>query len=280
MKISIILISQKKFYKVLPIIGLAIVIVSFLYFDHSNRHPSLLTVIPIVGILLIICFPNKKDISYKMLSSKIFVGTGLISYSLYLWHFPIFAFARITEITSGEISKKIIMGLIIIVLSIFSYYFIERPFRNKENNFKLILPTLIILISGIVIFSSFVIMNEGYNYRMPENLQAVTNKETHKLLENNKGQQCLQNIAGCEFNTNSNKNVFLIGDSHAAALAFDLKDRIVEKNYKFTTYLIGECGFFPGFNLVHINSKKLIKTVTKNIFIILNRHFFKIQIQS
>ena len=54
-----------------------------------------------------------------MLSSKIFVGTGLISYSLYLWHFPIFAFARITEITSGEISKKIIMGLIIIVLSIF-----------------------------------------------------------------------------------------------------------------------------------------------------------------
>ena len=86
----------------------------------------------------------------------------------------------------------------------------------------------------------FVIMNEGYNYRMPENLQAVTNKETHKLLENNKGQQCLQNIAGCEFNTNSNKNVFLIGDSHAAALAFDLKDRIVEKNYKFTTYLIGE----------------------------------------
>ena len=45
---------------------------------------------------------------------------------------------------------------------------------------------------------------------MPENLQAVTNKETHKLLEKYiKDQQCLQNITGCEFNTNSNKNVFL-----------------------------------------------------------------------
>ena len=55
------------------------------------------------------------------------------------------------------------MGLIIIVLSIFSYYFIERPFRIKENNFKLILPTLIILISGIVIFPALrYIMNEGY----------------------------------------------------------------------------------------------------------------------
>ena len=59
-------------------------------------HPSLLTLSPIIGVCLIIWFSNKSEIITKMLSTKFFVGIGLISYSLYLWHYPIFAFSTIS----------------------------------------------------------------------------------------------------------------------------------------------------------------------------------------
>ena len=163
------------------------------------------------------------------------------------------------------------MGLIIIILSTFSYFFIEKPFRNKKNNFKIILPTLLIFISIIIIFSGLVIKNDGYNSRMPKNLQSVTNEESHKLLKDSEGQQCLQKVGGCEFNLSYNNNIYLIGDSHAAALAFDLKERILDKNYRLTTYLIGECGFFPGFNLVEKTSNKINKHCNAKYFNKVNR---------
>ena len=78
----------------------------------------------------------------NILSSKIFVSIGLISYSLYLWHYPIFAYARITDFIQGDIFKKIFIALIIIILSILSYFFIEKPARNKKNQFKFILSII------------------------------------------------------------------------------------------------------------------------------------------
>ena len=64
---------------------------------------------------------------------------------------------------------------------------------------------------------------------MPKYLQNVTYNETHKLLKNSKNIECLQNKDGCVFNPNSNKTVFLVGDSHAASIGFDLKNNLIKK---------------------------------------------------
>ena len=101
-------------------------------------HPSFYTLSPIIGVCLIIWFSNKDEIITKILSTKLFVGIGLISYSLYLWHYPIFAFIR-GKINQDDIYKKILLGIIIFILSVFSYNFREKSTRNTKFKFRGIL---------------------------------------------------------------------------------------------------------------------------------------------
>lgn len=137
----------------LPILGLIFVIYGIILFDEKTSHPGFFTLIPILGISLIIAFSSSYDIVGRMLASKPFIWIGLISYSAYLWHFPIFAFSRIYASEPLNIDK---IGLISItlILSVISYKFIELPFRNgmiigKKAFFRIIL----ILTVGLITFA-------------------------------------------------------------------------------------------------------------------------------
>ena len=78
--------SKEKYLNlILSLIGLFLIFLSIIYFDDQIFHPSFLTVIPVLGVILVIWFTNKGDIITKALSNKIFDGLGLISYSYYLW---------------------------------------------------------------------------------------------------------------------------------------------------------------------------------------------------
>jgi peptidoglycan/LPS O-acetylase OafA/YrhL len=125
----------RKSYSILnqicPSLGVILIIYSFLFFNLTKIfHPSFITLIPLIGVSLIIWFSKKGGLITEILSSKIFVFFGLISYSLYLWHYPIFAFLRYIDIFNNSIWIKLLAVLLTIILSIISYYLIERPFRN------------------------------------------------------------------------------------------------------------------------------------------------------
>tara|TARA_E500000178_G_C16516687_1_gene528222 strand:+ start:92 stop:340 length:249 start_codon:yes stop_codon:yes gene_type:complete len=77
-------------------------------------------------------FQNKELIVNKFLSNKILVKIGLISYSLYLWHYPIFSFARIKGLDEQEIIIKTLLIFITFLLSFLTYEFIEKPARIKK----------------------------------------------------------------------------------------------------------------------------------------------------
>ena len=121
---------------ILPTIGLLLIGYSILFFNDEMFHPSFYTLSPIIGVCLIIWFSNKDELITKILSTKLFVGIGLISYSLYLWHYPIFAFGRITSFIDTNITNKLIVFGILLILSILSYFFVEKLFRNKNFDFK------------------------------------------------------------------------------------------------------------------------------------------------
>ena len=121
--------SQNKLLNfTLPLIGLLLILYSILFFNINIPHPSFYTLLPIIGVCLIIWFSHKDELITKILSTKLFVGTGLISYSLYMWHYPIFAFLKINGLVSGSLIGKLLLIPIIFLISILSYLFIGSFF--------------------------------------------------------------------------------------------------------------------------------------------------------
>jgi len=270
--------SQNKILNlIMPSIGLFLIIFTIVFFKLYFPHPSLHSLPAIIGVCLIIRFSNSNEIVTRLLSTKLFVGIGLISYSLYLWHYPVFAFVRINELTEDSLSKNLLL-VIITILSIFTYYFVERPARNKKYKFKTILSSIIIFLLISIIFSFNIIDKAGYKNRMPEilakNLEQDIFKEnifqeywkTWHLLSDSDGEYCFNNINRCEFNTSSNKKVYLIGDSLAGSIMYDLKDKVVKKNYQFITSVVGSCLYYPGFNMIISKSGKIDDKCTNEYF--------------
>ena len=147
---------------ILPFIGILFIFSSILVFNNNIFHPSFYTLVPVIGVCLIIWFSNENEFITKILSSKLFVGIGLISYSLYLWHYPIFAFSRITYFFQDNFIMELLSGPLIIILSITSYYLIEKPFRNKKYKFKYILVLVSLTIVFLISFSLLIITEKGF----------------------------------------------------------------------------------------------------------------------
>ncbi len=233
---------------ILPSVGFLLIAHSFIFFNDKIFHPSFYTLSPIIGVCLLIWFSHKDELITKILSTKLFVGTGLISYSLYLWHYPIFAFARIVEFTQGDIFKKLLIGMIILSLSILSYFLIERPARNKKYKFTFIFSCLFLFLFSLIILNSVIISKDGYKNRLPE----ILDVEDQKVL------------SSTIFNSSSHKKIFIVGDSHMKYLAFNLKERVVEKNFSFITSIADACIYFPSFDLVDKKTNKSMPDCNQN----------------
>ncbi|MDA9201058.1 acyltransferase [Candidatus Pelagibacter ubique] len=232
---------------ILPGVGLLLIGHSILFFNDEMFHPSFYTLSPIIGVCLIIWFSNKNEIITKILSTKLFVGIGLISYSLYLWHYPIFAFARITDFTQESSLNKLLLGIIIVILSIFSYYFVERPARNKNNKFKVILSLNIFFIILLIIINLNILFNQGYKSRIDINIQEG---DTYNYLTQDR-KNCFGNIEICKFNKDKEKKIFLIGDSHFGSISYDLKSRI--QNFQFIPITMAGYFYFEEDKIVSVD---------------------------
>ena len=88
---------------------------------------------PCSRVVLVIIYADQNTLVSKFLSTKLLVGLGLISYSAYLWHQPLFAFARIRFLNEPSNFTKIIIIIFSLILAFLSWKLIERPFRSKEK---------------------------------------------------------------------------------------------------------------------------------------------------
>ena len=244
---------------ILPFIGLILIGHSIIFFNVEMYHPSFYTLSPIIGVCLIIWFSNKDELFTKILSTGLFVGIGLISYSLYLWHYPIFVFATRLNISEGNIFIKLLMGVFLLILSIVSYYFIEKPFRGRKIKFKKVFVFL--LLKFLLVLSISV-------YFLNLKLHPFVNKylSDHKNFELNYDYN----------NFSDKKNIFIVGNSYADILLniFSNNKGLVD-NYYFYTALADNVG--ANYQIECLNDffkeKKLI--CDKNLFSFLQTQYKK-----
>jgi peptidoglycan/LPS O-acetylase OafA/YrhL len=112
--------------------GLIAVLVSIFVYDSTTPFPSLYTLLPVGGVVLLVIWGGSKTIAARLLGNRVFVGIGLISYSAYLWHQPLFAFARIWLWEEPSLLLMGMLSLLSLVLAVFSWRFVERPFRRSN----------------------------------------------------------------------------------------------------------------------------------------------------
>ena len=118
----------------LAAIGFAALIASVVSFTSTTPFPSVYTLLPVIGTALILLFANSTDGVGYVLQNRIFVGIGLVSYSFYLWHQPLFAFYRIEYGHDTTLLGFTALSLASFLLAVFSWRYVERPFRAKVRD--------------------------------------------------------------------------------------------------------------------------------------------------
>jgi peptidoglycan/LPS O-acetylase OafA/YrhL len=116
----------------LSLLGLAMIVISVVWFDKNLPFPGYYATLPVVGTLLVIGYADRQTLVAKILSTKLLVGIGIVSYSAYLWHQPVFAFANY-HTPHLSLAVKLELLTVVFVLAILTWKLVESPFRNRKN---------------------------------------------------------------------------------------------------------------------------------------------------
>lgn len=141
--------SGRKWYwfEPLSIIGLILIVYASVTFHKSDLFPGWLALFPTIGAAMLIV---SKDAWFnrKILASKWFVWFGLISYALYLWHWPLISFTRILLEKEASLSLRILIVILSIVLASLTTFLLEKPLRQCGKKVALLLLTVMLMMVG------------------------------------------------------------------------------------------------------------------------------------
>ena len=252
------IIKNKYFINFLTIVSLLIIFISLTIFGNELQHPSLFTLLPVLATSLIIYFNTENTVVGKFLSLNFLVYIGLISYSLYLWHFPILSFMFLMGLDDNFFS---FLGLFIsFPFSILTYKFIETRFRDKKKiNNKTCYLLIFISITSIILFVFLSHKTEGFKNRSDILFKKDLSEKPWEILKNSNDEICHLKIKGfCKFiSKDSTQNIFLLGDSHMITLGKSLYEYTNENNINLITMTNGGCYFFPDFDYIDLKTKEV-----------------------
>lgn len=193
---------------ILSMVGLGIIALSVLLFTELTPFPGATALLPCLGTLLLLLSPNSS--LNLFLSKKPFVYIGEISYSIYLWHWPVMALLRYYkssyEFTFWEI---IFVVILTILLSFVSYYFVEKKLRQARGATFLI-P--FITISGLT--AAMVLLTPKINFKLNQ-LPVEFTSPSYGLTSHG---ITFEKVGEFGSKTSTSKEILLIGDSHALVM--------------------------------------------------------------
>ena len=203
-------------------IGLGLILVPMALYDSSTRFPGIHAAAPVVGAMLLIGYAPGSAIG-RFLSTRAMVFVGLISYSAYLWHQPLFALARYTSLT-GEMSAALalVLCVVTIVLAAITWRWVETPFRDRQRvSTRALVWSCVIGIAAVATPSAILAFGGDAGRRTPIASGVVGQSVLALFSDCNISLQPTRGLGlGCLLDPSSEAppSFLVIGDSHADAL--------------------------------------------------------------
>ena len=225
----------------LSIAGFVVLALGFLILKNSaHNFPGVKAILPILGSVLIIAAGPNAIFNKYILSHKVLVFLGLISYPLYLWHWPILSVCNIIEAGLPSRTIRITAVILSIVFATLTYYFIEPKLRyGKNGNKKALGLFLVMLAIGIYGITEY---KYSYTYKIIPRFAKLDNVDPWPKSNNaclNKYPKWAEQDNTCQIEENpSNEiSVAIMGDSHSGHLITGISN-IKDRAYNLEFYSI------------------------------------------
>lgn len=218
-------------------IGLVGILLPCWFYNKTTPFPGLAAIPPVLGTALFIlastndprstCF--NLPIVARLLSMRPIVFIGLISYSLYLWHWPLFAFSSYLELAPKSLTYRLSIVLVSFVFAVLSWRYVETPFRKRIICTRA--PKMFAVGGGSILatvtIGAVLIYGDGIPLRLPDEAIKYANAKKemggiHELTADDIQKGQLIRIGNPD--PHAKINLLLWGDSHGmvASPAFDL----------------------------------------------------------
>lgn len=204
--------TVKKIRDIVSLVGLVLILISVVALDKSTAFPGWWAIAPVLGAFLLIWAGPDAVVNSEILALRGMVFVGLISYPLYLWHWPVLSFLRITE--SVEPSFGLVCGAIAVcfVLAWLTYWIIEVPLRQHvASRFKVPVLSILLLMVGLIGYNAY--LRDGLAFRL--NISVKNQHSRHA------GELCrvrypeLDKLSFCSMTDEAAPEIALVGDSHS-----------------------------------------------------------------
>jgi peptidoglycan/LPS O-acetylase OafA/YrhL len=216
---------QTKYQHWLSVLGLVLILFGSFILNQKSAFPGWWALMPTVGAALIIGAGTNAWCNQRILSNKVLVWFGLISFPLYLWHWPLLAFARLQEGQTLSWMMRVALVIVSICLAWLTYRFIERPLRfnvsyRTQKNITLIFLMILIGYLGYNCFD-----RKGIQFRHKRMLQQISGYTFDKVKEQRQhtcflmGKEAGQSHFASEcVHQDRPYKIALWGDSHGASI--------------------------------------------------------------
>ena len=236
-----------KFFNCSSYLGIVLILIGVFFVDSEELSPGYWAALPVVGTVLLI-----SDSSYNLvkniLTSKLLVSLGLISYPLYLWHWPTLSFLRILEGRTPPLGLRALAVLLSLILAHITHRFIEVPLRRHTKK-KALLPFLsfsmaICLACSVLVFTNSGIRSRPIEHQTVKYAGDIGHEDFHQYVSNHfypctpawiyKTALIWEGAVRCnQSKDNVQIDTILLGDSHAEHLFIGIAEALPNRNIGF-----------------------------------------------
>ncbi len=238
---------QKYLYDLLTIFGLGLILYSLLVFTHTMQFPGYIALVPSIGAGLVI-YASRFSATGALLRHKIPVGIGLISYSIYLVHWPFIVFYKYWKFGALTYLEQMMLIVFSFILGFILWKYVEKPWRLKKaddskTHFTFIVPGLMLIIAFI---AANIWGHKGFPDRYPKAFQLSTEalmEERNRYWSKQQDEDLLRGQKGED-------SVIIMGNSYGIDLIYALKENGSKLNITFlsTTSFCSNFGTIPNDN--------------------------------